>query len=136
MEKIKVSMILFYDSKGNILLQNRKEISKRGEEYGFFGGHMEKEETPEEALKREIKEELNFDIENFSFFKRDQHLLPEINLDVTRWVYLAQMPDIKDLTVSEGKPAFMKFVDSFNIKMVPRDIELLKEIYEYLNKNK
>ncbi len=53
-----VALIIFYDKEKRILLQNRKGISKVGEEWGFFGGHIEKEETPEKALTREVKEEL------------------------------------------------------------------------------
>ena len=49
-------------------------------------------------------------------------------------MYIAPMPDLKNLIVSEGKPAFMKFKEGFNLKMAPGDNELLKEIYPYLNK--
>ena len=66
MIKRNVSIILFYDDYGNILLQDRKDIRKHNEEYGFFGGKIEENETPEEALKREIKEELGIDLEKIS----------------------------------------------------------------------
>lgn len=59
MFKRRVAVIIFYDEKKRILLQDRREISKRGEEWGFFGGGIEKDETPEEALVREIKEDKN-----------------------------------------------------------------------------
>lgn len=133
MKTKKVSVILFY-KKGIILLQDRRNISKHGEEYGFFGGHIEPNETPEQALLREIKEELNFEIKNYKFFKNYKQTIPELGLKVERWVYLSSMPDIKKLKVSEGKPKLIKFKDSFNLKMVPGDVELLKEIYSVENK--
>jgi 8-oxo-dGTP diphosphatase len=139
MKKKKVSIILFYDKSGNILLQDRKKISKRGEEYGFFGGHIEENETPEETLRRELKEELGIsieDLEDFRFFKNFKLKLSQLNLDLERYTFIAKIPDIKSLKVSEGRLALMKFEDSFNLKMVPGDVEILKEAYEYLkNKN-
>ncbi len=133
MKTKKVSVIIFY-KKGIILLQDRRNISKHGEEYGFFGGHIEPNETPEQALLREIKEELNFEIKNYKFFKNYKQTISELGLEVERWVYLSSMPDIKKLKVSEGKPKLIKFKDSFNLKMVPGDVELLKEIYLVKNK--
>ncbi|MDP2925157.1 MAG: NUDIX domain-containing protein [Nanoarchaeota archaeon] len=69
MQKKKISIILFYDDKNNIMLQDRKDISKRGEEYGFFGGHRDGTENPKETLKREILEELEIDINNLEDVK-------------------------------------------------------------------
>jgi 8-oxo-dGTP pyrophosphatase MutT (NUDIX family) len=137
-EKTKVSIILFYDNKNNIILQDRKGISQHGEEYGFFGGHREGEESKEETLKREIQEELNLDVndlEEFRFFKHFHVKVPEWNIEVDSDVFLAKIPkEIKKSKVSEGKLALMKFEDSFNLKMVPGDAEILKEAYAMLNK--
>jgi 8-oxo-dGTP diphosphatase len=134
MEKRKVAIVLFYDDNKNILIQDRRAISKHGEEYGFFGGHIEKDETPEQALKREIKEELGIKIAGYRLFKHYHHILREMNREVDRFVFLAKMPDTKNLEVNEGKIAVMKFEDSFGLKMVPGDIEILKEIYKILEK--
>jgi len=138
MEKKKVSIILFYDDKGNILLQDRKTYSKHGEEYGFFGGHSEEGESKEETLKREIQEELNLnikDLEDFRFFKQFHIKVPELNIETYRNVFLAKIPKkIEKLKINEGKLALMKFENSFNLKMVLGDVEILKEIYSILNK--
>ena len=60
-----VAIVLFYNSKGEILLQDRRAKSKWGEEYGFFGGAVEPDESPEQAIAREINEELG--IKNLEF---------------------------------------------------------------------
>jgi 8-oxo-dGTP pyrophosphatase MutT (NUDIX family) len=138
MQKKKVSIILFYDKEGNILLQDRRDISKHGEEYGFFGGHREGTENPIETLRREILEELGIDINNlecFKFFKNFKFKVPEFDLDLDIDSFTAKIPKIKYLQVKEGKIAIMKFKDSFNLKMVPGDSDILKEIYEYLKQN-
>jgi len=66
-KKRRVAIIIFYDKDKRILLQDRKGISKRGEEWGYFGGGIEEGETPEQALVREIKEELDFDLKDYEF---------------------------------------------------------------------
>jgi 8-oxo-dGTP pyrophosphatase MutT (NUDIX family) len=62
-----VAAIIFYDENKRILLQDRRGISKVGEEWGFFGGEIEDHETPEEAVVRETKEELNFDLKEYKY---------------------------------------------------------------------
>lgn len=57
-----VALAVFYTQDKRILLQDRHSISKAGEEWGWFGGGLEPGETPEQALIREIKEELTIDI--------------------------------------------------------------------------
>ena len=51
-----------------VIVENKKLLlAKRAEEpfkgwWDLIGGYMNEDETPEEALKREIKEELNIDV--------------------------------------------------------------------------
>ncbi|HIH17265.1 MAG: 7,8-dihydro-8-oxoguanine triphosphatase [archaeon GW2011_AR6] len=56
-----VAVIILYDNKKRILLQHRGKNSPRLPGYwAFFGGGIEKGETPEQAVRRECKEELNY----------------------------------------------------------------------------
>lgn len=47
--------VIIGDGKGNILLQQRNDDGK----WGYHGGAIEIDESVEEALRREVKEELN-----------------------------------------------------------------------------
>ena len=136
MKTRKVAIILFYDDKENILFQDRKKISKHGEEYGFFGGHLEGDENAKQALTREMKEELDInlkDLKELKFFKHFVFKIKKWDEEIHRFVFIAKMPDLTKLKVYEGKSKIMKFKDSFNLKLVPGDEQILKEIYESLN---
>ncbi len=62
-----VALIVFFDKNKKVLLQSRIGISKYGEEWSYFGGGVEKDETPKQAIIREIKEELSFDLTKINF---------------------------------------------------------------------
>ena len=55
----KVSTLMLYDKDSKVLLQHRSKNAKRLPNYwGAFGGGIEEGETPEEALRRELLEEI------------------------------------------------------------------------------
>jgi len=68
------------------------------------------------------------------FFKKYVQKFKKFNAIIERNVFIAPMPNIKNLKVDEGKPFITQFKKSFNLKMMPGDIDILKEIYQSLNK--
>ena len=75
------------------------------------------------------------ELRDYKFFKRYYHIIKEFDREVERFVFLAEMPDLDKIKVDEGKPIVMKFEQAFNLKMVPGDKEILKDIYEFVNQN-
>ncbi len=73
-----VATVVFYDRQNRILLQGRRNISKFGEEWGFFGGSVEVGESPRETVIREVREELEYKMDNPEFFKSYNTKLPKI----------------------------------------------------------
>ncbi len=66
----RTSLILPYNQEGKILLQQRTDDAPHLPGYwSHFGGGIEADETPEEAAKREIKEELELDLGDIKIFK-------------------------------------------------------------------
>ena len=61
MKKLNVSLILLHDTERRFLLQHRTEDAEQApNHWAFFGGGIEGDETPEEAVIRESLEELNY----------------------------------------------------------------------------
>ncbi len=73
-EKRKVAALIpYYQLNGEVFvfLQRRDMDAKRSPDwFGFFGGGIEQDETPEQAIKREIKEELDIEISDYEHFSR------------------------------------------------------------------
>ena len=59
-EHIAVAIIYIQNSNGEFLIQ--KTSKQRGSRYSSTGGHIEHNEEPIDAIKREVKEELGIDI--------------------------------------------------------------------------
>ncbi len=67
----KVATALLFDGNNKLLIYLRDDkpgISFPGY-WDLFGGRVEPGETPEQALVRELKEELNIDVEQFELYK-------------------------------------------------------------------
>ena len=126
----KVSIILFYDNNGNFLLQDRREFDRRkyGEEFGFFGGKIEWDETPEQALLREIREELNIELKSYKFFKKYTQEIREFDKIIEKNMFIGEMPDLRQIKCSEGKPIVVKSEDALKLKMIPGDNIIIKDL--------
>ena len=69
MKKI-AAIILENDKSGFLLaLRDNKPGIPFPDHWDLIGGHVEEGETPEEALVREVKEELNIDLKEYAFFR-------------------------------------------------------------------
>jgi 8-oxo-dGTP diphosphatase len=54
--------------------------------WDFPGGHVEQEERPEDALRREIAEELGVELESVDGAPVLHRVVPDTGLDLTVWV--------------------------------------------------
>jgi len=68
----KIAAIILENDRGELLfyLRDNKPGIPFPRHWDLFGGHVEEGETPEEALVREVKEEINYDLKDFTFFKK------------------------------------------------------------------
>lgn len=117
-----VAAILKKDNK--ILIAERGYGEFKGM-YEFPGGKIEVGEKPEEALKRELKEEMQANIEVDSFFYHVHYEYPNFILEMD--CYVCHLLD-SHITLLEHTASKWIEPNEENIVWVPADIEVIEEI--------
>ena len=128
-KKLKVCAIIV-NGRGQILLQKRDEDPEK-DKWVLFGGGMEEGEQPEETLKREILEELEYEIKGFRFFRRYE---PDLKNAIPQIVFVVEEPVALDqLSLHEG--AEMRFFLPDELKDVDFGFNFGEIIEDYLAPN-
>jgi len=128
-----IAAIIFENDKGELLLYLRD--NKPGIPFplhwDLIGGHVEEGETPEEALVREVKEELDFDLKEFRFFRKYECLEGDAYPNV-KYIYSGRINiQIEEITLLEGDHA--RYFSREEIPEV-KFANMLKEIVmDYIN---
>ena len=129
-------VILIADN-GAVLLQHRDENNKWNQDsWSEFGGQIEKEETPEEAAKRELKEELGIEAAELKFFKKYE--LQRQKGIYEQFVFTASLNyPLESLKKQqkEGKDlAFFNCEEIKNLKMAGYTREILEDFFKFFKK--
>jgi 8-oxo-dGTP pyrophosphatase MutT (NUDIX family) len=93
--------LILENGEGRILLQLRddKPDIPFPNCWGIFGGAVEPGETPEEAIVREIKEELNYELADFAYMAN----FPYDGYEVHMFYKCDPAIKLTDLNVKEGQ---------------------------------
>ena len=130
------SVIIPYKIKNGkvfVFLQKRSATAKRApNKIGFFGGHIEPGETKEQALVREIKEELNYSLQEYKFLDSF-----EFARSIRITFYMKAPDDFEDkIEVLEGD--YGKYFSEEEAEKEPNIIEedrtVLKRFFEEIKK--
>ncbi len=112
-----------------IILKDKKFLAVKELDTEFLitpGGKVEKNETPEETLRRELKEELNVDLISMNFFEIFKDKVYQNNDDLILETYFA---DVKGMPEPNSEIEKLFWVDSrFNNKEVELSIPIKKHI--------
>ena len=129
----KIAAIILENDNGEFLLALRD--NKPGipfpNHWDLIGGHVEEGETPEEALVREVKEELDIDLKEYSFFKIYECLNGDA-YENTKYIYTGKINiPIEEVTLLEGeRPQYFRREEIPDVKFA----NIMKSIVlDYIN---
>ena len=130
----RVALIIFYDNKKHILLQERKGMSKWGEEWAYFGGGIEEGESPEEAVVRETEEELNFKLDDFRYAGKVARAKLKDDIFTDLFVFISPLNNkMREFTLGEGSAMRLFTIqEARKLKMVPGDEKVLDMLEKIL----
>jgi 8-oxo-dGTP diphosphatase len=128
-----IAAIILENDKGEFLLYLRD--NKPGipfpDHWDLIGGHVEEGETHEDALVREVKEELGLDLKNYAFYKKYLCLTGDA-YENTKYIYTGKINlPIEEVTLFEGvRPQYFTREEIPNVKFA----NILKTIVmDYIN---
>lgn len=131
-----IAAIILENDKGEFLLALRD--SKPGipfpNHWDLIGGHVEEGETPEQALVREYKEELDLDLKEYTFYKKVECLKGDA-YDNIKYIYSGKINiPIEEITLLEGeRPQYFSREEIPNVKFA----NIIKTIVmDYIRDNK
>jgi len=100
-----IAAIILENNKGEFLLalRDNKSWIPFPNHWDLIGGHVEEGETPEEALVREYKEELDLDLKEYSFFRKYECLTGDAYENI-KYIYYGKLNiPIEEVTLLEGE---------------------------------
>ena len=114
-----IAAIILENYKGEFLLYLRD--NKPGIPFPYhwdlIGGHVEEGETPEEALVREFKEELDLDLKEYAFYKKYECLTGDAYENI-KYIYSGKINlPIEKVTLLEGvRPQYFSMEEIPGVK--------------------
>ncbi len=115
----RIAAIILENDKREILLYLRD--NKTGipfpQHWDLIGGHVEEGETPDEALVREVKEELDIELKEYRFFKEYECLEGDAYPNI-KYIYSGKINiPIEEITLLEGdRPQFFRYEEIPGVK--------------------
>lgn len=96
-----VAAIIYHESRFLCAQRNESKYEYLSKKFEFPGGKIEDGESQEEALRREIQEELNLNIEILSKFESVDFSYPDFKVFIT--FFLCEIDSLDSLVMAEHK---------------------------------
>lgn len=128
-EHILITIIIIENNDNKYLVQ--KTSKEKGNNYAFTGGHVTYNETSEDAIIREVKEELGIDIS-----KKQIKYVTDIELGIPFMdiYYLKDDIKLKDLTLQEEEVESLNYLTKEEIEALIRNNKFRKSHEKAFNK--
>lgn len=135
MKSVGISAIILYNDKQEVLMQHRDDNKKFLPGYwGSFGGHIEEGETPEEALKRELIEELEYEVKNPTLFVTSE--FTDEDKRITTYNFIEKYDEAQPLVLHEGQGyGWFSIPEALKLKVTELRKEALLKTQDFLNSN-
>lgn len=131
-----IAAIILENDNGEFLLylRDNKPTIPFPDHWDLIGGHVEEGETPEQALVREVKEELDIDLKEYTFYRKYECLTGDAYENI-KYIYTGRINiPIEKITLLEGvRPKYFTREEIPDVKFA----NILKSIVmDYINENK
>lgn len=97
----KTAVAIIVNLKGEFLLQKKTMNYVHSGKWGFFGGGIKSNESAEEAIRRELFEELGIKFNNFKLFSKGKHMINEYKYEEIVFI-LKFDKNIGEIRLGEG----------------------------------
>ena len=128
MDKVTAGII---EKDGKILIAMRKSGKCIGAKWEFPGGKLEPGETLEECLKRELKEELNFEVEVGEFVASSKFICKEKEIELMAFRVTYVSGDI--VLTDHDEVQWVMPSELKNYEFTAPDVPIVKKILEMSN---
>lgn len=128
----RVALFVLEDENKRLLIQHRsKDAERRPDFWGFFGGGINEDETPEEAVRREAREELGIEFKDLRFFRRYEQR--EEDGVHEKFVFIASLNDpIAELKKRQKEGQDLKLLyskDLDNLKISEYSLAIFRDLF-------
>ncbi len=134
-EHIAIAVIFIENDNGEFLIQ--RTTKEKGNCFSSTGGHVDSGETPLEAIKREVKEEIGINIDNDTI---EEYGFLSYDMPLRFIFYIKKNIDLKDVKVQKEEVKYVKYMTVQEIKELISKHQMLEShgimFNELMNKRK
>lgn len=122
--------------KGDQFLVAKRSAGRHLEGYWEFpGGKVENNESPAEACRREVLEELKCRISVDSFFLTCEHPYDEMNIKLDLYICHLLDGEEPELSDAHDELRFIRAAEMDTVEFAPADIDFLPKVKEFIEAN-
>ncbi len=126
-ERKTVKVVAAIITKDNLIFATQRGYGDFKDGWEFPGGKVEPGEKPEDAIVREIKEELGADIKVTGFLTTVEHDYPQFHLSMD--CFWAELKDGAEMTLLEHEAAKWLAKDELDsVDWLPADVKVVESI--------
>ena len=129
-----VNVVAAIIREGDRVLATQRGYGDQKDGWEFPGGKVEEGETPQEALKREIEEELETEIEVGDYLTTIEHDYPKFHLSMK--CYWARIIEGKPVLLEHEAARWLSREELDSVAWLPADETIIDRIKESLENKK